>query len=125
MTTSVLNTFTSGPLNDFDLQVLRDYALEAPEPWRHAFDRLIAAAEEQFREEELLAEIAELKEKMKTARGEVLSLVLACQAELAKNAPSLTELVEKVSDQLESLADDLEPPVKAEKKMEVKPGEKT
>lgn len=115
MTTSTLMTY-GGEFNEYDLQVLRDFALEAPFEWRKAFERLIAAAEEEAREEELEAERDELKAKLKKAREDVLSMVLACQAELAKDNPKLTELVEKVSEQLEGLADDLEPPVKPETK---------
>lgn len=44
MTTSVLLSHV-GELNGHDLRVIRDFAIEAPEPWRNALSRLTEAAE--------------------------------------------------------------------------------
>ncbi len=42
MTTSVLLSHV-GELNGHDLLILKDFAIEAPEPWRNAIDRLVEA----------------------------------------------------------------------------------
>lgn len=75
MTTSVLLN-QMGELNEYDLQVLRDYALEAPKPWRNALNELIAARERDWVAEDLEEERDELLAEQKKAVEKLQELVL-------------------------------------------------
>jgi hypothetical protein len=60
MTTSMLNTHVRDSLCEHDIQVLRDYALEAPWEWRVLFEEL--------------ADIAEANDKVEKERDAALTL---------------------------------------------------
>lgn len=64
MTTSVLMTHTRGYVSDNDLQVIRDFALEAPWEWRVALEGLVQAAVE-------FDKVADEAEKAKTNEREL------------------------------------------------------
>jgi hypothetical protein len=70
VTTSVLTTFTRDGLNDHDLQVIRDYALEAPWEWRMALEALVEDGEQYLDEvrehEKLVKEYDTLQDSVKS-----------------------------------------------------------
>lgn len=70
MTTSILMTHTQS-LNGFDLQVLRDYAVEAPWEWRIAFEQLLELATAGQEAESHLNDIDDLKDDANEARVHV------------------------------------------------------
>ncbi len=49
MTTSILSA-CAGDLTGYDIQVLKDYAINAPWEWRKLFDSVIAVVEDNGRE---------------------------------------------------------------------------
>lgn len=57
-----LTTHTRGYLSDHDLDVLRDYALEAPWEWRMALEELVDAAKQHYDSADLLERIDELQD---------------------------------------------------------------
>jgi hypothetical protein len=97
-----------GYLNDHDLQVLRDFALEAPDPWRNALNHLISAADELYREQELQEEVDELASALLSAR----LAVLKCAAELTRaktrDAIDAFEIIDQVNAKLTEIASDME-----------------
>jgi hypothetical protein len=107
VTTSVLMSHV-GYLNDHDLQVLRDFALEAPDPWRNALNNLISAADELYREQELKEEVDELAGALLRARLDVLK----CAAELARaktlDAEGAFEVIDQMNAKLTEIASDME-----------------
>lgn len=86
MTTSMLLNQV-GELNDYDLQVLRDYAIEAPTPWRNVFERLIAAQERDWLERNAAGELEAVMLNRKDVADKLVSLELAAQ----KLATALTD----------------------------------
>lgn len=78
MTTSVLLT-QSGELSDYDMQVLRDYAVEAPQPWRNALGQLIAAQERDWTERDFHQKYLDLKKQAREAIDKLQDLVLTAQ----------------------------------------------
>ncbi len=75
MTTSKLNTFTR-EFSDFDLQVLKDFALEAPYEWRLMFDQLIECADDSRKIDKVQEELDALKDSANKAR---MRLQTACE----------------------------------------------
>jgi hypothetical protein len=106
-----------GPLNDFDLQVLRDYALEAPWEWRVTLERLIEAADEEAREEELEAKLDDWKGRALKARERIIAL-LEKMPDVVTDKEQITmdrTLIERLEEVLAEVAEDLtevEPPKK-------------
>lgn len=91
MTTSTLKTFTPGGLYGSDVQALKDFALEAPVEWRHAFEELLDVyekvekltqeAEDAKATEHLTAEaLKELQRDVKTAAHKMLHYVERLEA---------------------------------------------
>lgn len=116
MTTSILMN-QGGPLNDHDLQVLRDYAIEAPWEWRKVFERLIAAADEEAREQDLEAQLVDWKTRALKAKDR-LNELLAKMPDVVTDKDELTvsrALIERIEEVLAEIAEDLtevEPPKK-------------
>lgn len=91
MTTSLLNTH-GRYLNDHDLQVLRDYALEAPFVWRMALEQLIQYAEEgkeadkyEAERDEARAKVRETRKTLDALNGTLDQLIPGENTEGAKN----------------------------------------
>src|SRR6266571_5024209 len=89
MTTSILNTHTRGCLTDFDLQVLRDYALEAPWEWRMVLEQLIEDAKTAERVEESEDTVIELRDALKDHSDELEKRVVAFEVAVAEASRSL------------------------------------
>lgn len=85
MTTSVLTTHIPGSLLEKDLQVLRDYALDAPYEWRMAFDELIEMAEHWFSTADELERIEKFKAAVKNVNLDVLKFVDTIETKSAEN----------------------------------------
>ncbi len=111
MTTSVLS-YQYGELNDYDLQVLRDFALEAPWNWRQMFNALLHIVDQDKDYEAELAAlkgirddavdaIADIKVGLATLRkayneGAITEADLAtCEATINDNLENLTEALVK------------------------------
>lgn len=77
MTTSVLQA--CGELNEFDLQVIQDYAIEAPSPWRNALEQLVAAQKRDWVSKDQEEEIDELKAERKAATEKMQDLALGLE----------------------------------------------
>lgn len=75
MTTSILNTFTR-EFSEYDLQVLKDFALEAPYEWRLMFEQLIECANDSRSAQKVEDELNALKDSANKARTR---LQVACE----------------------------------------------
>lgn len=117
MTTSLL-MYQGGEFSDFDLQVLRDYALEAPWEWRKAFERLIAAANEEAREEVLEAALTDWKDRALKSREKIIAL-LEKMPDVVTDKERIeveTAVIERLEEVLAEIAEDLKEEPKPQKK---------
>jgi hypothetical protein len=98
-----------GELNGYDLQVLRDYALEAPWEWRKTLERLIAAADEEAREEALEGQLVDWKTRALKAKEQITAL-LAKMPSVVTDAKQLTvdtAAIEHIEEVLAEIVEDL------------------
>lgn len=124
MTTSVL-VAQAGELLPYDIQVLKDYALDAPWEWRKAFEALIERAEEA---DTLEAEFEKDVEQLKNVTSAAEDLIKEFRSELTTHKGKLPEgLEESLTESLDALEKALEPPpapAQVETKLELPGGAK-
>jgi esterase/lipase len=88
MTTSVLMSHTRG-LTDFDLQVVRDYALEAPWAWRLALEELVECAEQSDKVEDEAQEARAKEQETQEAHKELQAAVKAAMKQMLQHVEKL------------------------------------
>jgi rRNA maturation endonuclease Nob1 len=89
MTTSVLMTHTRGYLSEADLQVVKDYAIEAPWEWRIALEKLVEIAEKSDKAETAANEATASAEITKQAHMELQAAVKAASDKMLRYVEKL------------------------------------
>jgi hypothetical protein len=101
VTTSKLLSNTP-EINEHDLQVVKDYALEAPWEWRMVLEAMVSIAEKHLYDDDLLGRIDELEAALRVAAMKIENVVIAVNnakdlpKEVAAADAKIKEIVEEM-----------------------------
>ncbi len=103
MTTSVLSA-GAGELSKYDLQVVKDYALNAPWEWRKVLTALIEHVEDSdLRYEKLRATLFELIEAGEATTGDIRDQIKDNPRNLVITLPAFLEKLDIVTSKAEAM----------------------